>query len=145
MAARRRVTARRGSSTIPSNGSPAAGGALLFALAGYVVTSAAYGLWTRNGQEFSTPGLILAAIAAPVMYWLARAKGRIADQINSAALRADAAESIACAYLSITVLIGLLVQAATGAWWVDSVTALAIVGFLVKEGFEAWRGDDPLT
>ena len=95
----------------------------------------------RNGQEFSTPGLILAVVAVPVMYWLARAKRRIADQINSAALRADAAESIACAYLSMTVVIGLVVQAAIGAWWVDSVTALALVAFLVKEGIEAWRGE----
>ena len=117
------------------------GGALLFALAGYVVASAAHGLWMRNGQEFSMPGLILALVAVPVMYWLARAKRRIAAQINSAALRADAIESIACAYLSMTVVIGLVVQAATGAWWIDSVTALAIVGFLVKEGIEAWRSE----
>lgn len=117
------------------------GGTLLFALTGYVVASAIYGLWMRNGQEFSTPGLILALVAVPVMYWLARAKRRIADQINSAALRADAAESIACAYLSMTVVIGLVVQAAIGAWWVDSVTALALVAFLVKEGIEAWRGE----
>ena len=67
---------------------------LLIVLAAYVVVSAAYGLWTREGQEFSTPGLILAALAIPIMWWLARAKMRVADQIGSKALRADAVESI---------------------------------------------------
>jgi divalent metal cation (Fe/Co/Zn/Cd) transporter len=43
------------------------GGALLFVLAAYVVASAAYGLWVREGQEFSTPGLVIAALAIPVM------------------------------------------------------------------------------
>jgi divalent metal cation (Fe/Co/Zn/Cd) transporter len=117
-------------------------GALLFALAAYVVASAAYGLWRREGQEFSIAGLVITALAIPIMWWLAKAKLRVADQLGSRALRADAVESIACGYLAGAVVIGLLVQAATNAWWVDSVTALAIVGFLIKEGLEAWRGDD---
>jgi divalent metal cation (Fe/Co/Zn/Cd) transporter len=50
------------------------GGALLFVLAAYVVVSAAYGLLVREGQEFSMPGLILAALAIPVIWWLAKAK-----------------------------------------------------------------------
>jgi divalent metal cation (Fe/Co/Zn/Cd) transporter len=50
------------------------GGALLFTLAAYVVVSAAYGLWMREGQEFSAPGLVIAALAIPVMWWLAREK-----------------------------------------------------------------------
>src|SRR5271169_3803358 len=33
------------------------GGVLLFVLAAYVVVSVAYGLWVREGQEFSPPGL----------------------------------------------------------------------------------------
>jgi hypothetical protein len=74
------------------------GGALLFALAAYVVISAAYGLWMREGQEFSTPGLVIAVLAIPVMWLLAKAKIRVADQIGSRALRADAVESITCGY-----------------------------------------------
>ena len=69
-------------------------GALLFVLAAYVVVSAAFGLWRREGQEFSTSGLALAVLAIPVMWWLARAKMRVAAQIGSRALRADAVESM---------------------------------------------------
>ena len=67
-----------------------AGGVLLALLTLYVLASAGWGLWRRTGQDFSLIGLVLAAIAFPVMYTLARAKRRIADAIGSAALRADA-------------------------------------------------------
>lgn len=117
-------------------------GALLFALAAYVIGSVAYGLWREEGQEFSAPGLVLTVFAIPIMLVLARAKIRIADRIGSITLRADTVESIACAYLAVTVVLGLLAQLFTGWWWVDSVTSLAIVVLLIKEGREAWRSDE---
>jgi divalent metal cation (Fe/Co/Zn/Cd) transporter len=117
--------------------------ALLFVLAAYVVVNAAYGLWRREGQEFSTPGLILAVLAIPVMWWLARAKMGVAAQIGSRALRADAVESITCGYLSGVVVLGLIVQLLMPEWWwVDSVASLVIVVLLVKEGREAWEGQE---
>lgn len=86
------------------------GGMLLFVLAAYVVASAAYGLWAREGQEFSATGLALVVLAIPVMWFLAKAKMRVADRIGSTALRADAVELITCGYLSGVVLLGLIVQ-----------------------------------
>lgn len=117
-------------------------GALLFALGIYVIASAAWGLWSREGQEFSLAGLVITAATIPVMYFLAKRKIAIAEQIGSRALRADGMESITCGWLSFVVLAGLLAQLAVGAWWVDSVTSLAIVYFLVKEGREAWAGEE---
>jgi divalent metal cation (Fe/Co/Zn/Cd) transporter len=119
------------------------GGALLFALSAYVVVSAAYGLWVHEGQEFSTPGLILTVLTIPTMWWLAKTKLRIADQIGSGALRADAVQSITCGYLSGVVLLGLTAQLLMpGWWWVDSIASLTIVIFLVREGREAWNATD---
>lgn len=116
------------------------GGVLLFVLAAYVVANAAHGLWRHEGQEFSTLGLILVVLAMPVMWWLARAKMRVAAQIGSRALRADAVESITCGYLSGIVVLGLIAQfIMPGWWWVDSVASLAIVAVLIKEGHEAWE------
>jgi divalent metal cation (Fe/Co/Zn/Cd) transporter len=87
--------------------------------------------------------LAITVLAIPVMWWLAKAKMRIAEQIGSAALRADAVESIACGYLSGVVLIGLIVQLLMpGWWWVDSVASVAIVVLLVKEGREAWEDEE---
>jgi divalent metal cation (Fe/Co/Zn/Cd) transporter len=80
------------------------------------------------------------------MLWLARAKIRVADQIGSRALRADAVESLTCGYLSGVVVIGLVAQLLIpGWWWIDSVTSLAIVVLLVKEGREAWEGEESET
>jgi len=117
------------------------GGALLFALAAYVIASAGWALWTREGQAFSLPGLAVTAAAIPIMAVLARRKLAIAERIGSRALRADAVESITCGWLSFVAVLGLLAQLALGAWWIDAVTSLAIVWFLVKEGREAWRAD----
>jgi divalent metal cation (Fe/Co/Zn/Cd) transporter len=115
------------------------GGALLFALSAYVVLAAGWSLWTRQGQEFSWPGLLVSLAAVPIMWVLSRRKRRLADMLGSRALRADAMESIACGWLSVVVLIGLVTQFALGAWWIDAATSLAIVWLLIKEGREAWQ------
>ncbi len=95
----------------------------------------------RPGQAFSVPGFVVAVLALPIMYWLARKKTQIAMAIGSAALRADAAEAIACGYLSAVVVVGLLAQWLIGAWWIDGVSALALVPFLIREAKEAWEAD----
>ena len=64
------------------------------------------------------------------------------SELGSRAMRADAAESITCGWLSFAVVIGLLAQLVLGAWWIDSVTSLVIVWLLVKEGREAWSAEE---
>ena len=118
------------------------GGALLFALAAYIMAAAGWRLWTREGAEFSWPGLLVSLAAIPIMWLLSRWKLSIAEALGSRALRADAVESITCGWLSLVVLIGLLAQLALGARWVDSVTSLVIVGLLIREGREAWTEND---
>ena len=117
------------------------GSVLLFALSGYVVVAAGWSLWTRSGQEFSIIGLVLALMAIPLMFGLARTKAHIADRIDSRALRADAAEAIACGYLSAVVVVGLIAQGLIGAWWIDGLSALALTPFLFREALEAWEDD----
>jgi len=121
------------------------GAALLLALSLYVVVSAAWGLGRGEVQKFSLPGLILAVLALPVMYALARGKLRLAHALESGALRSDAAESIACGYLSAVVVAGLVVQFFVNAWWVDGISALALVPFLLRDAREAWKGENERT
>ena len=118
------------------------GGALLFALAVYVVLAAGWNLWTRQGQDFSWPGLSISLAAIPIMWFLSRRKLRVAEALGSYALRVDAIESITCGWLSFVVVIGLLAQLLFGAWWIDAVSSLAIVWLLVKEGREAWKAEE---
>ncbi len=118
------------------------GGGLLFVLAAYVVANAGWKLWARQGAEFSLPGLILCVLAVPIMYSLSRRKLGLAETLGSRALKADAAESITCGWLSLVVVTALVVQFAIGAWWVDAVASLGIVWFLIREGREAWSGEE---
>ena len=117
------------------------GGALLFALAAYVVVTAGWNLWTAHRGEFSVPGFIVTLLAIPIMRYLATRKIDLADRLGSRALRADAVESITCGWLSVVAVVSLAAQAIFGAWWIDSVGSLAILWFLLKEGREAWRGE----
>ena len=117
------------------------GGALLFALAAYVVLASGWNLWTQSHGEFSAPGFIVTLMAIPVMRYLAGRKIELAKQLGSRALRADAMESVTCGWLSVVAVVSLGVQAVSRVWWIDSVGSLAIVWLLVKEGREAWRGE----
>lgn len=83
-----------------------------------------------------------AAPSVPVMYGLARRKIAVAKALGSHAMRADALESLTCSWLALVVVAGLVVQALTGARWIDAVASLGIVWFLLREGMEAWHGDE---
>jgi divalent metal cation (Fe/Co/Zn/Cd) transporter len=117
------------------------GGVLLFVLAAYVVLAAGWHLWTQHDEDFSLPGLILTALAIPIMRYLARHKIDLADKLGSRALRADAMESMTCGWLSLVAVVSLTAQALFGFWWIDSIGSLAIVWLLIKEGREAWSGE----
>jgi divalent metal cation (Fe/Co/Zn/Cd) transporter len=72
---------------------------------------------------------------------LAGYKLKVAARLDSRALRADAVESITCGYLSIVLMIGLAVTRLLGWWWLDSVAALALIPFLIKEARAAISGE----
>ncbi len=109
----------------------------LFALALYIVIDSAISLFVRSHAEASWWGIGLAIAAALIMPLLWRGKLHIARQIGSAALKADAMCSITCAYMSITLLAGLLLNTLFGWWWADPLAALVLVYFIVREGREA--------
>ena len=114
-----------------------AAGYLLFLLSAYVLVQAIFGLMTRHAAETSPIGIAVAFIAAFGMPFLAKAKLRIADAIDSRSLRADAMETLTCGYLAWVLLASLALNAVTRWWWIDSVGSLAIVPLLLREGYEA--------
>jgi divalent metal cation (Fe/Co/Zn/Cd) transporter len=116
-------------------------GASFLALAAYVTYDAVSALWTRELPEASYIGIALASLSVVVMPLLARAKRRVASQIQSKALQADSRQTDICAYLSAILLGGLLLNAAFGLWWADPVAALVMVPIIAREGTEALRGE----
>ena len=117
-------------------------GLTFLVLAAYVVVESVVTLVTGDHPRPSVPGIVLAAISLVVMPLLALAKLRTARRLGSGALEAEAKETLACAYLSFTLLVGLVLNAAAGWWWADPVAALAMVPWLLREGLEGVRGEE---
>jgi divalent metal cation (Fe/Co/Zn/Cd) transporter len=113
-------------------------GALLFLLAAFVVVTSGLALLGHREPRPSLLGIVVLAAAAAGMPWLASQKRKLATQLASASLWADAAESALCGYLSLIALAGLLANAFFHLPWADPVAALALVPFIVNEAREAF-------
>lgn len=115
-------------------------GALLFALAAYVAITSVASLLGYSEPKPTFLGIAVLVAAATIMPWLAKEKRRLSGVTGSATLRADAAQSVLCAYLSLIVLAGLAINAIWHVKWADPIAALAVLPLIVWEGREAMRG-----
>lgn len=111
-------------------------GASFFALAVYVLGQASWILWRQAAPDESPVGIILACLSLTIMPLVSFGKLRAATVVGSQALRAEAKETLACSYLSLTLLLGLGANAALDWWWADPVAALGMLPWLIKEGRE---------
>ncbi len=111
-------------------------GIALGALCLYIVATAAWGLVIGARPEKSLVGIAVAIAAVVGMPLLARAKRRIASQIDSAALRGDAACSSTCGAMAGALLVGLVANGALGWWWAEYLAALAFLYWLIPEARE---------
>lgn len=120
-------------------------GITFFLLAAYVVIDASFSILSGASPEASQVGIGLAAASLIVMPVLAYTKMHTGRQMGSKALEADAVETWLCAYLSATLLIGLVLNAWLGWWWADPAAALSMVPFMIWQGHSAIveaRSDD---
>lgn len=113
-----------------------------FALAVYVGVEAVRSLLGFSEPRHSPIGIALAAVSLIVMPVLALLQTRAGREIGSRSVVADAHQTLLCSYLSAALLIGLVLNAAVGWTWADPLAGLVIAGFAVREGLEAWRGDN---
>ncbi|URN12228.1 cation transporter [Streptomyces radiopugnans] len=113
-----------------------------FALAAYVTVDAVRALTGAGEAEPSVPGVVLAALSLAIMPFLSLAQRRAGRELGSASAVADSKQTLLCTYLSAVLLVGLLLNATLGWSWADPVAALVIVAVAVKEGREAWRGEN---
>ena len=120
-------------------------GYTLYLLVVYVICNSAYGLFVAHrvtDTHESVWGILIGLVAKIGMPILAGFKLKVAARLGSRALRADAIESITCGYLSIVLMVGLAATWLVGWWWLDSVAALALIPFLIKEGRAAISGKE---
>ena len=112
-----------------------------FILATYVGVESIRTLAAGHHPDASWVGIGLAAFTTVTMPLLARVKRRVGHQLGSAATVKEASQTQLCAYLSIALLIGLVLNATAGLWWADPAAALFIAAVAAKEGRESWRGE----
>ena len=113
---------------------------LLFMLAAYVAAVSVMTLLGHSEAKTTYLGMANLIAAAAIMPWLAKEKRRLSAVTGSAALRADAAQSGLCAYLSVIALVGLGIHPIWHHRWADPIGALVIVPLILWEGWESMRG-----
>lgn len=112
-------------------------GVTFFILGGYVLFESSTSLIFRDVPEPSLPGIAIALVSIIVMPVLAKLKLEVGREIGSRALIADSKETLACAFLSLALIIGLGSNCLFGFWQADPLTGLIIVAFLFREGYES--------
>jgi divalent metal cation (Fe/Co/Zn/Cd) transporter len=112
-----------------------------FVLAAFIAVESLRDLLGGHEPSVSWVGIALAAVTAPTMPLLARAKYKVGHALGSAATVGEGGQNMICAYLSIALLVGLLANALAGWWWADPIAALVIGAVALREGAETWRGD----
>jgi divalent metal cation (Fe/Co/Zn/Cd) transporter len=117
--------------------------ALLVLLCTFLVFVGLGGLVARLHPAGSALGVAVSAAAVLVMPMLAWRKRRANVVIGSAALRADIAETVTCAWMAAATLAGAGLNLVAGWWWAEYVAALALLVFILmetREALEAARG-----
>jgi divalent metal cation (Fe/Co/Zn/Cd) transporter len=115
-------------------------GTSYFLLSAYIVFDSTQMLILQQRPDRSVQGIAIAILALLIMPQLRRAKGRVGDRLQSSALKREGMENMMCAYLSVTVLLGLGLNAAFGWWWADPVSAYAVAAIAARGGLRAWTG-----
>ncbi len=106
--------------------------------AGLAVTSI-YNLVTAHKPTTTVPGLIISIISIGAMWALVRGKRRVGHALNSSPILADANCTVVCIYMSLVLLAASLVYQVTGFGLVDSLGALGLIYFSVREGRESFE------
>lgn len=113
-----------------------------FLLAPYIAYDGVTTLLARDHARTSWLGIGLSIASLIVMPILGIAKKRLAKRLDSGATSGEGSQNLLCAYLAAGVLAGLLANTLLGWWWLDPVVALGIAALALREGVEAWRGQD---
>lgn len=113
-----------------------------FLLAPYIAVEAVRDLISGHQAAASGLGVIITVASLLVMPLLGVAKQRLGRTLNSGATAGEGVQNLICAAQAAAVLIGIAATAALGWSWADPVIALLLAGWAVKEGVEAWQGND---
>lgn len=113
-----------------------------FLLAPYIAVAAVRDLLTGHASETTVLGIVVTAVSLVGMPALGVAKRRLGATLGSGATAGEGGQNLLCAAQAGAVLLGLAATATLGWTWVDPVIALLLAAWAVREGREAWHGQD---
>ena len=114
-------------------------GYTFFVLAAYVLYESLEKLIFQEAPAPSLLGICIALASMIVMPGLFSLKYRTGKSLGSASLMADSKQTLACAMLSVALLIGLGLNYWFGIWQADPGIGLVIVVLLVREGYHTLK------
>lgn len=113
-----------------------------FGLATFVSIDAISSLVNREAPEASIVGIVVATLSILIMPAVSLIQRKTGEELGSHSAIADSKQTLLCTYMSGVLLVGLGLNAAFGWWWADPIAALIIAALAVREGVEAWRGEN---
>ena len=114
-------------------------GTSFYLLAVGLGATAVYNLFTAHKPTTTLPGLIISVISIAMMWLLVAGKRKVGLALNSVPILSDANCTLVCIYMSVILLVSSFIYALTGFGFVDSLGALGLIYFSVKEGREAFE------
>ncbi len=114
-------------------------GTAFYLLAIGLAITAVYNIVTGHKPTTTLPGLIIALISIAIMWALVMSKRKVGHALNSAPILADANCTLVCIYMSLVLLAASLVYQLTGFGFVDSLGALGLIYFSIREGRESFE------
>jgi divalent metal cation (Fe/Co/Zn/Cd) transporter len=114
-------------------------GTSFYLLAGGLALTAIYNIYARHKPETTLPGLIISLVSIAMMWALVAGKRRVGRALDSAPILADANCTLVCIYMSLVLLAASIIYQLTGFGFVDSIGALGLIYFSVKEGRESFQ------
>jgi divalent metal cation (Fe/Co/Zn/Cd) transporter len=112
-------------------------------IAPYIAAQSVTNLLTGHRPEGSLIGVILTAVALLEMPLLGYTKHKLGARLGSGATVGEGTQNYLCAAQAAAVLLVLVITPHwQGAWWLDPIIGLGVAAVAVREGIEAWRGED---
>lgn len=113
-------------------------GSSFYILAAGLIVTALLNLYRGHAPETTLWGIVVSSISIVTMWLLARYKLNVGRALGSDAIIADAGCTRVCLYLSFVLLASSIGYEITGVGGIDSIGALGISWFALREGRESF-------
>lgn len=95
-------------------------------------------IYNKHKPETALWGVVISIISIIIMIWLMISKRNVGKQLDSEPIISDSNCTKICVYMSIILLLSSLIYELTGFGYADTIGAIGLIYFSIKEGNEAF-------